>query len=54
MGFCANFPPLGIELVSWHAAMGIGQIVTLRRHDPLHSDSPGRSGGGFGAAVAGR
>jgi hypothetical protein len=25
-----RFPPEGVEIVSWHVAMGFGQIVTLR------------------------
>ena len=25
-----NFPPQGIEVVSWYIMMGIGQVVTLR------------------------
>jgi hypothetical protein len=25
-----NFPPQGIEIVSWYVMMGIGQVVTLR------------------------
>lgn len=25
-----NFPPKGVEIVSWTVAMGFGQIVTLR------------------------
>jgi len=25
-----NFPPPGIEIVSWYVMMGIGQVVTLR------------------------
>lgn len=29
-GFNKNFPPEGIEVVSWYVMMGIGQVVTLR------------------------
>jgi hypothetical protein len=29
-GYFEQFPPPGIEVVSWYIAMGIGQIVTLR------------------------
>jgi hypothetical protein len=29
-GFDQAFPPEGIEIVSWHIMMGIGQVVTLR------------------------
>ncbi len=29
-GFDKNFPPAGIEVVSWYVMMGIGQVVTLR------------------------
>jgi hypothetical protein len=29
-GFDKNFPPPGIEIVSWYVMMGIGQVVTLR------------------------
>lgn len=29
-GFNHNFPPPGVELVSWYVMMGIGQVVTLR------------------------
>ncbi len=29
-GFFKNFPPPGIEVVSWYVMMGIGQVVTLR------------------------
>jgi hypothetical protein len=25
-----RFPPAGIDIVSWHVVMGIGQIVTLK------------------------
>ncbi len=25
-----NFPPEGVEIVSYHVMMGIGQVVTLR------------------------
>jgi len=28
--FYKNFPPPGIEIVSWYVMMGIGQVVTLR------------------------
>ena len=29
-GFYKQFPPPGVEVVSWDVVMGIGQIVTLR------------------------
>jgi hypothetical protein len=29
-GFDKNFPPPGVEIVSWYVMMGIGQVVTLR------------------------
>lgn len=29
-GFRQNFPPQGVEVVSWYVMMGIGQVVTLR------------------------
>lgn len=29
-GFWKEFPPEGIEVVSWYVMMGIGQVVTLR------------------------
>ena len=29
-GFYQNFPPQGVEIVSWYVMMGIGQVVTLR------------------------
>ena len=29
-GFHKAFPPAGVEVVSWHVMMGIGQVVTLR------------------------
>jgi hypothetical protein len=29
-GFNKNFPPPGVEVVSWYVMMGIGQVVTLR------------------------
>jgi hypothetical protein len=28
--FWKNFPPEGMEVVSWYVMMGIGQVVTLR------------------------
>jgi hypothetical protein len=28
--FVKNFPPEGVEVVSWYVMMGIGQVVTLR------------------------
>ncbi|HWL88507.1 MAG TPA: hypothetical protein VNO21_22040 [Polyangiaceae bacterium] len=28
--FDQNFPPPGVEIVSWYVMMGIGQVVTLR------------------------
>jgi hypothetical protein len=28
--FRENFPPPGVEVVSWYVMMGIGQVVTLR------------------------
>jgi hypothetical protein len=29
-GFWKNFPPEGIEVVSWYVMMGIGQVVTIK------------------------
>ena len=29
-GFIKNFPPEGVEIVSYHIAMGVGHIITLR------------------------
>jgi hypothetical protein len=29
-GFYKQFPPAGIEVVSWYIVMGIGQVITLR------------------------
>lgn len=29
-GYYKQFPPQGIEVVSWYVMMGIGQVVTLR------------------------
>lgn len=29
-GFRKNFPPAGVEVVSWYVMMGIGQVVTVR------------------------
>jgi hypothetical protein len=29
-GWFNNFPPPGVEVVSWYVMMGIGQVVTLR------------------------
>ena len=29
-GWFDNFPPPGVEVVSWYVLMGIGQVVTLR------------------------
>jgi hypothetical protein len=29
-GYYKAFPPAGVEVVSWHVVMGIGQVVTLR------------------------
>lgn len=29
-GFTRNFPPQGVEIVSWYVMMGIGQVVTVR------------------------
>lgn len=29
-GWYRDFPPAGVEVVSWYVVMGIGQIVTLR------------------------
>ena len=28
--FWANFPPEGVEIVSWYVMMGIGQVVTIK------------------------
>ena len=30
MHFRENFPPAGVDVVSWYVMMGIGQVVTLR------------------------
>ena len=29
-GYYKQFPPQGIEVVSWYVMMGIGQVITLR------------------------
>ncbi|MBV9522502.1 MAG: hypothetical protein JO010_06900 [Alphaproteobacteria bacterium] len=29
-GYFAEFPPPGVEIVSWYVMMGIGQVVTIR------------------------
>jgi hypothetical protein len=29
-GFDKNFPPPGVEVISWYVMMGIGQVVTIR------------------------
>ena len=29
-GWYKNFPPDGVEIVSWYVMMGVGQVVTLR------------------------
>ncbi len=29
-GWYKNFPPAGVEIVSWYVMMGVGQVVTLR------------------------
>ena len=29
-GWYRDFPPAGVEIVSWYVVMGIGQVVTLR------------------------
>lgn len=29
-GFYENFPPPGVEVLSWNVLMGVGQVVTLR------------------------
>jgi hypothetical protein len=29
-GFHKNFPPQGVEVISWYVLMGIGQVVTLK------------------------
>jgi uncharacterized protein with GYD domain len=29
-GFRQDFPPAGVEVVSWYVMMGIGQVVTVR------------------------
>jgi hypothetical protein len=29
-GWYKNFPPAGVEVVSWYVMMGVGQVVTLR------------------------
>jgi hypothetical protein len=30
MGWYKNFPPAGVDVVSWYVLMGVGQVVTLR------------------------
>src|SRR5713101_5841413 len=39
-GFYESFPPPGVEVVSWHVVMGIGQVVTLRL--PVGAPTDGR------------
>jgi len=29
-GYYKQFPPAGVEVVSWYVMMGVGQVVTLR------------------------
>jgi hypothetical protein len=29
-GWYRDFPPAGVEVVSWYVMMGVGQVVTLR------------------------
>ena len=29
-GYYKQFPPAGVEVVSWYVMMGIGQVITLR------------------------
>ncbi len=29
-GWYRDFPPAGVEIVSWYVMMGVGQVVTLR------------------------
>lgn len=29
-GYFDQFPPAGVEVVSWYVVMGVGQVVTLR------------------------
>lgn len=29
-GYFDQFPPAGVEIVSWYVVMGVGQVVTLR------------------------
>jgi len=29
-GWYKNFPPPGVEVISWYVLMGVGQVVTLR------------------------
>jgi hypothetical protein len=29
-GWYKNFPPTGVDVVSWYVLMGVGQVVTLR------------------------
>ena len=29
-GYFDQFPPAGVEVVSWYVVMGIGQVITLR------------------------
>lgn len=40
-GFDKNFPPLGVEVVSWYVMMGIGQVVTLRFPAENEGSQPG-------------
>jgi hypothetical protein len=30
MGWYKNFPPAGVDVLSWYVLMGVGQVVTLR------------------------
>lgn len=50
-GWFANFPPPGVEVVSWYVMMGIGQVVTLRfaaeRLRDLNRLVEGEAWGGF-------
>jgi hypothetical protein len=29
-GWYKDFPPPGVEIISWYVLMGVGQVVTLR------------------------
>jgi hypothetical protein len=42
-GFSTKFPPEGIQVESWYAAMGLGHVVTLRVPPARSSRSRGKS-----------